>query len=86
MGLALFEVTVSMTVGTDDWDPPGGSFDPDVLAHPEMMTNVDNGYGFVAGGYDEERSLFPSTDALADTWFFDFIQGRRPEDPGCGKR
>ena len=28
------------------WDPPEGIFDPEVLAQPGTMSNVENGYGF----------------------------------------
>lgn len=28
------------------WDPPKGVFDPEVLAQPAAMSNVENGYGF----------------------------------------
>ena len=29
-----------------NWDPPGGVFDPDVLAQPGAYSNVENGMGF----------------------------------------
>ena len=32
------------------WNPPGGVFDPDVLAVPGTMSNVENGYGFMGAG------------------------------------
>ena len=84
-GLALFDLEISLTIGSNDWDPPGGTFDPNVLVQPGTLTNVVNGFGFVAGGYNEEYSLYPSTETLDDTWFFDFIDGRAPELRGCGR-
>jgi len=30
----------------DNWDPPGGIFDPEKLAVPGTLSNVKNGYGF----------------------------------------
>ncbi|MFQ5569685.1 MAG: hypothetical protein ACE5G0_08410 [Rhodothermales bacterium] len=30
----------------DQWDPPDGVFDPEVLAQPGRLSNVENGYGF----------------------------------------
>ncbi len=83
-GLGLVDLKIGLTVGTDDWDPPGGVFDPNALAQPGTMTNVENGFGFVAGGYNEESALYPSTETLDDTWFFDFILDREPEITGCG--
>ena len=29
-----------------NWDPPGGVFNPEVLAQPGAYSNVENGYGF----------------------------------------
>ena len=29
-----------------NWDPPHGVFDPEVLAQPGVLSNVENGYGF----------------------------------------
>ena len=29
-----------------NWDPPEGVFDPEVLAQPGALSNVENGYGF----------------------------------------
>jgi len=49
----------------ENWDPPNGVFDPEVLAQPGVMSNVENGYGFFGsvGLYIEEwnvESLSPS--------------------------
>lgn len=71
-------------MGSDNWDPPDGITDPHVLAHRGTLTNVENGYGFVTGGYYEERNLHPSSETLDDTWFCDFIDGREPIVVGCG--
>ena len=30
----------------DQWTPPEGVFDPEVLAQPGVLSNVENGYGF----------------------------------------
>ena len=43
-----------------DWNPPGGTFDLEVLVEPGAWTNVQNGFGFVGGGYVEEIDMFPS--------------------------
>jgi hypothetical protein len=84
-GLGLFDLTISLTIGSEDWNPPGGTFDPNVLVQPGTLTNVENGFGFVAGGYNEEHALYPSTVTLDETGFFDFIDGRTPEVRGCGQ-
>lgn len=86
-GLGLFGLEVSMTIGGKDWNFPGGEADPNALSHPGTLRNVENGFGFVGGGYNEDRSLFPSTESLDDTFFFDFIGGRVPHIPPplCGR-
>lgn len=83
-GLALEDMRISVTVGSDEWDPPGGNFDPFVQSFPRAFSNVQNGFGFVTGGYDFEAPVFPSTMSLDDTWFFDSIGSRTPRRVGCG--
>ena len=74
-GLALLGLQLEVTIGSPDWDPPGGDFSDDrVLVQPGTLSNVENGYGLVVGGYNEEAALYPSGKAIADTPFFDFIQ------------
>ena len=76
-GLALLRLRLAVTVGSPDWDPPGGDVsDERVLIQPGTLSNVENGYGLVVGGYNEEATLYPSSKAVADTYFFDFIQRR----------
>ena len=43
----------------NNWDPPNGVFDPEVLAQPGVMSNVENGYGFFGsvGLYIEEWNI-----------------------------
>ncbi len=76
-GLALLRLELAVTVGSLDWDPPGGDpSDERVLVQPGTLSNVENGYGLVVGGYNEEAPLYPSSAAVEDTPFFDFIQRR----------
>ncbi len=76
-GLALLRLELEVTIGSSDWDPPGGDLsDERVLIQPGTLSNVENGYGLVVGGYNEEATLYPSSRAVADTPFFDFIQRR----------
>ncbi len=76
-GLALLGLRLAITVGSSDWDPPGGDLsDERVLIQPGTLSNVENGYGLVVGGYNDEATIYPSQRAVADTPFFDFIQRR----------
>ncbi len=42
----LYNVGMKLSVTSDDWRPPGGVFDPDVLIQPGTFSNVENGFGF----------------------------------------
>jgi hypothetical protein len=72
-GLALMRMNLRLTVGNDAWNPPGRETGQDVLVHPGTLSNVENGFGFVGGGYNRDYPLYPSASAIADTWFFDFL-------------
>ena len=74
-GPALMGMWLDVTVGSPEWDPPESDFsDERTLVHPGTLSNVENGYGLVVGGYNDEAALYPSSKAVDNTWFFDFIQ------------
>ena len=51
IGLKLTRITLRLIVANAAWDPPGATFDPDVLVQPGTLSNVENGFGFVGAGY-----------------------------------
>lgn len=55
-GIRLLLVTFRVLVANHEWIPPDGVFDPNVLVMPGAMENVENGFGFVGGGYRLSRS------------------------------
>jgi hypothetical protein len=63
---ALTAMGVQVRVLDAKWDPPGGVFDPEVLAQPGAMSNVEHGYGFFGsiGIYAEEWNIAEYSDAL----------------------
>jgi hypothetical protein len=79
-GLALTNIELRVTIGNLSWDNVEGEFSEDVFSHPRTLSNVDNGFGFVASGYNQQARLLPSTSAVGDTWFFDYVM--RSSD-GC---
>jgi len=87
-GVALMRMDVRLVVGDEDWDPPGGDFDPNTLSDPDVMTNTTNGFGLVAGGYNHDAVAFPPVSAIAATRFYDYVV-RPPADCydycGCGQ-
>ena len=61
--VALAGLGMRITILDGDFVPPGGAFDPDVLAQPGTLTNVENGFGFVAsvGRFSVEWLLADTT-------------------------
>lgn len=57
------------------WDPPEGVFDPEVLAQPGTMSNVEHGYGF-----------FGSIGMFEDWWSVEDISREWGYIPVSGKR
>lgn len=43
--------TVDLIVPNEEWDPPDGAFNPEDLVHSSVLTNVENGHGFITSGY-----------------------------------
>ena len=43
----LAGVLMRVMVVSDDWIPPGGIWDQEVLAQPGTFSNVNDGFGFV---------------------------------------
>ncbi len=42
----LYNVGMKVSVTSDDWRPPGGKFDFEVLIQPGTFSNVEGGFGF----------------------------------------
>ncbi len=66
-GLVLRRLELSVIIGDVAWDPPGGFLDPLILANPEAMSNVENGFGFIGGGFRISESAFPPREAVEST-------------------
>lgn len=68
-GITLLLVEFRVVVANEAWMPPGGVFDPNVLVQPGTMSNVENGFGFVGGGYRLARSWTLPFDVVEKTEF-----------------
>ena len=73
--LTVRRITLSGEVASEDWRPPGGVFDPDVLIEPGVLSNVTGGFGFVGGAYRTSVEWVPTAIELRTTGF---------ESPGLG--
>jgi len=79
-GILLTGITVRYLVASEDWDPPNGSFDPNVLVEPGTLTNVENGFGFVGAGYRDHCTWLPAED-IRRAAGFRVIDGATPTNP-----
>jgi hypothetical protein len=50
-------LTLRMDVVNEEWNPPGGAFDPEILVQPGSFSNVVNGFGFVGAGFQLRHTL-----------------------------
>lgn len=63
-GLDLLMLTVEVTIVNEEWKFPSESLSPTVVAQPGLISNVENGFGLIGGGY-EERVIVPVPDSVA---------------------
>lgn len=63
LGQRLVGMGMTVVLLSEDWVPPGGVFDPEILVQPGTFSNVENGYGFIGatGRFDTEW-VFPEDD------------------------
>ena len=69
VGILLNRLTLRVIVAGEDWNPPGGVFDPEVLVQPGVLSNVENGFGYVVGGYRQEVRWTPPDEVVAASGF-----------------
>ncbi len=67
--ITIRRVEFRLLVATEDWDPPGWTFDPEVLAEPGTFSNVENGFGFFGGGFSVIERWVPPPNALRAAGF-----------------
>ena len=67
--IALRRIDFRFLAANEEWTPPGGSFDLDLLIEPGTFSNVENGFGFFGGGYTVSTRWFPNLDVLASIGF-----------------
>ena len=67
-------------IGDDEWNPPGGTFDPQILVQPGTFSNIENGYGFFGAGYSFEFAIRLSSSRLSQIGYA--IERPCPSDAG----
>lgn len=74
---ALTRLTLRAEVASEGWRLPlAAANDPELLIQPEVLTNVENGYGFVGSAYTVSKTWSPTPDELQRSPF---------EVPGFGE-
>jgi len=58
--IALRRIYFRFFAADQQWSPPNGSFDPNLLLEPGTFSNIENGYGFFGGGYTVSAGWFPN--------------------------
>jgi hypothetical protein len=66
---SVTRVTLRAEVASDEWRPPQGVFDPEVLIEPGVFSNVERGFGFVGGAYEAAISWEPEAAAVTAAGF-----------------
>ena len=67
--IGLTEISLEFIVANEEWNPPGGVFDPEVLIEPGTLSNVENGFGFFGAGYVAKGSWRPSESIIRSVGF-----------------
>jgi hypothetical protein len=63
--IELLDMTLSVHVGNEGWESPSGTFDPNILVEPGILSNVENGFGYVGAGYVETINWKPPSILLS---------------------
>ncbi|MDZ4700730.1 MAG: hypothetical protein SH809_13555 [Rhodothermales bacterium] len=58
-GIQLRGIQIRFLAANEEWSPPAGGFDPEILVQPGTMDNVENGFGFVGAGYRVTHNWLP---------------------------
>lgn len=77
----VWDVEFTAVAADSAWNPPGGVFDPDILAVPGTLSNVENGYGFFGAGVGIRHRWEPDIDALERAGYS--FAGRCGSPPGA---
>ncbi|MFQ5570501.1 MAG: hypothetical protein ACE5G0_12540 [Rhodothermales bacterium] len=68
-GIQLSRIRLDLIAASEDWNPPGGVFDADVLVQPGTLSNVEGGFGLVAAGYRLDKAWLPPNEVLRAAGF-----------------
>lgn len=65
----IHPIDLHLLIGDAAWNPPGGVLSPHIISQPGVMTNVENGFGFVGAGYRTVIRFYPADETLQKACF-----------------
>ena len=68
-GIRLTQITLRLIAASEEWNPPDGVFESEVLVQPGTLSNVEDGFGFVGAGYRLEHMWLPLPEVLEGAGF-----------------
>ena len=68
--LRLRDIELTVLVTNEEWAPPSGVFDAELLVEPGTFSNVENGFGFFGAGYEAFFRWEPSDSARAAAGYY----------------
>ena len=68
-GIRLDQIALRLIAANEEWNPPEGVFEAEVLVQPGTLTNVEDGFGFVGAGYRLQRSWLPLPEVIEGAGF-----------------
>ena len=68
-GIRLRQIGLRLIVANEEWNPPGGVFNPEALVEAGTLSNIEAGFGFVGAGYILARQWVPPDDVLQAAGF-----------------
>ena len=68
--LRLLDIQLTVLITNEEWAPPSGVFDAELLVEPGTFSNVENGFGFVGAGYEASFRWEPSDSARVAAGYY----------------
>ena len=68
-GIRLDNIVLRLIAANEEWNPPEGVFEAEVLVQPGTLTNVEDGFGFVGAGYRLQHTWLPLPEVIEGAGF-----------------
>ena len=68
-GIRLDQILLRLIAASEEWNPPEGVFEAEVLVQPGTLSNVEDGFGFVGAGYRLQHAWLPLPEVIEAAGF-----------------